>query len=98
MFLAVALSTVLPATAFTATSISWSDGFIEGGPTPACPADLFDALVTVTCHQGERSEVAPLLLTKRLYVVRANCYGADEFLTSWMVIVYTTETSTTSRG
>lgn len=55
VFLAVALSTPLSATAFTTTSISSSAGFIEGGPTPACPADLFDgALVTATCHQGER--------------------------------------------
>lgn len=49
------LSTALGATAFTSTSSSSSDGFVEEGPTPACPADLFDsALVTATCHQGER--------------------------------------------
>lgn len=57
VFLAVVLSTALTATAFTTTSISSSDGFVEGGLTPACPADLFDsALVTATCYQGERCQ------------------------------------------
>eukprot|EP00752_Nemacystus_decipiens_P014158 g12590.t1 len=54
VFVAVAvLLTVLTVTAFTSTtSISSADGFVESGPVPACPADLFDsALVTATCYQ-----------------------------------------------
>lgn len=55
-FITVALSAPLSTTAFTiTTSTSSADGVVEAGPTPACPADVFDrVLVTATCHQGKR--------------------------------------------
>ncbi|CAN0415138.1 unnamed protein product, partial [Ectocarpus sp. 12 AP-2014] len=48
----VVLSTVLPGSAFT-NAITWSsDGFVELGTRPACPADLFDeTLVVAACYQ-----------------------------------------------
>ena len=51
---AMMLSTVPAATAWSSSPDNPDAPFIKAGITPECPADLFDAeLVIASCHQGE---------------------------------------------